>query len=94
MEVEKWDQTVLSIALHTTGHHLAIITPHPPSQKIKNHKPPWMKLELHPNLVFRFGIGWYFLGIFLTDTRGKLGWYVLVSYIWQEPLFPSLLPPF
>jgi hypothetical protein len=28
---------------------------------------------LYPNLVFRFGIGWYFPGIFPTDTEGKLG---------------------
>jgi hypothetical protein len=54
----------------------------------------WFQLELHPDLVFQFGIGWYFLGIFLTNTGGKLGWYVLVSYIWWEPLFPSLLPSF
>jgi hypothetical protein len=39
-------------------------------------------------------MGWYFLSIFLTNTGGKLGWYVLVSYIWREPLFPLLLPPF
>ncbi len=30
-------------------------------------------LELYPDSVFRYGIGWYFLGIFLTDTKGKLG---------------------
>ncbi len=28
-------------------------------------------LELYPNSVFWYGIGWYFLGIFLTDTKGK-----------------------
>jgi hypothetical protein len=30
-------------------------------------------LELHPESVFRFGIGRYFFGIWLTDTGGKLG---------------------
>ncbi len=29
-------------------------------------------LELYPNSVFWYGIGWYFLGIFLTDTKGML----------------------
>jgi hypothetical protein len=51
-------------------------------------------VELHLDSVFRFGIGRYFPGILPTDTKGKLGWYVAVSYIWREPLFPSLLPPF
>jgi hypothetical protein len=54
-------------------------------------------LELYPDLVFWFGIGRYFLGIFPTDTEGKLGWDVLVLYIWQEPLFSlkeRLLPPY
>jgi hypothetical protein len=52
-------------------------------------------LELYPDLVFRYGIGWYFLGIFLTDTEGKLGkdlWYR--TYISREPLFHSILPSF
>jgi len=43
MKVEKWYQSVLSAALHTKGHHLAIITPHHPPQKIENHKPSGMK---------------------------------------------------
>jgi hypothetical protein len=30
-------------------------------------------IELYLDSVFRYGIGWYFLGIFLTDTEGKLG---------------------
>ena len=30
-------------------------------------------LELHPESVFRFGIGRYFFGMWLTDTGGKLG---------------------
>jgi hypothetical protein len=44
-------------------------------------------LELHLNLVFRFGIGRYFPGILPTNTVGKLGQGILVSYIWREPLF-------
>jgi hypothetical protein len=56
-------------------------------------------VELYPDSVCRFGIGLYFPGIFPTDTEGKLGRdvYVLVLYIWQEPLFSlkgRLLPPF
>jgi hypothetical protein len=54
-------------------------------------------VELYPDLVYWFGIGWYFPGIFPTDTEGKLGWDVLVLYIWREPLFSlkeRLLPPF
>jgi hypothetical protein len=55
------------------------------------------QLELYPDLVFWFGIGWYFPGIFPTDTKGKLGWDISVLYIWWEPLFSlkeRLLPPF
>ncbi len=54
-------------------------------------------LELYPDSVFLFGIGRCFLGIFPTDTKGKLGRDVLELYIWQEPLFSlqgRLLPPF
>jgi hypothetical protein len=54
-------------------------------------------LELYPDSVFRFGIGWYFPGIFPTDTKGKLGRDVSVLYIWREPLFflkGRILPPF
>ncbi len=62
-----------------------------PVVKVKN-------LELYPDLVFRFSIGWYFPGIFPTNTEGKLGRDVLVLYIcWREPLFSlkgRLLPPF
>ncbi len=53
-------------------------------------------LELHLDSVFWFGIGRYFPGISPTNTKGKLGWDVLVSYIWREPLFSlkgRLLPP-
>ncbi len=55
------------------------------------------QLELYPDSVFLFGVGWYFPGIFPTDTEGKLGWDVLVLYIWWEPHFSfkgRLLPPF
>jgi hypothetical protein len=51
----------------------------------------WQKrtfVELHLDLVFRFGIGWYFPGILPTDTKGKLGRDLSVSYFWREPLFP------
>jgi hypothetical protein len=54
-------------------------------------------LELHLDLVFQFGIGRYFPGILPTNTEGKLGRDILVSYIWREPLFSlkgRLLPLF
>jgi hypothetical protein len=55
------------------------------------------KLELHLDLVFWFGIGWYFPGILPTNTKGKLGRDVLVSSFGGNPLFSlkgRLLPPF
>jgi hypothetical protein len=48
-------------------------------------------------LAFLVGIGWYFLSINHTDTKGKLGWYILVLKIWQETFFPlkrGALAPF
>jgi hypothetical protein len=36
-------------------------------------------IELFTDLVFLVGISWYFLSILPTDTKGKLGWYILVS---------------
>jgi hypothetical protein len=54
-------------------------------------------LELYPISLFWLGIGWYFPGIFPTDTERKLGRDVLVLYIWWEPLLSvkgRLLPPF
>ena len=51
-------------------------------------------LELYPDSVFRYGIGWYFLGIFLTDTEGKLGkdlWYCTFG---GNPFFARFCPPF
>jgi hypothetical protein len=39
--------------------------------------------------VLLVGIGWYFPGIYHTDTKGNLDWFILVSKFWQEPLFPS-----
>ena len=41
-------------------------------------------LELHLDLVFRFGIGQYFLGILPTDTEGKLGKDFSVLCLWRE----------
>jgi hypothetical protein len=59
---------------------------------------------LFTDLIFLVGIGWYFLGIYHINTKGNLGWYILVSKLWQEPLFPpkrglwtpfgALSPPF
>ncbi len=46
-------------------------------------------LELYPDSVFWFGIGWYFPSIFPSDTKRKLSRDVLVLYIWREP--PALL---
>jgi hypothetical protein len=48
-----------------------------------------MSLELYPNLVFRFGIGRYFLGIFHTDTEGKLGKAFGILHLMGTPFFPS-----
>jgi hypothetical protein len=31
-------------------------------------------LELDTDLVFLVGIGWYFPGIYHTNTKEKLGW--------------------
>jgi hypothetical protein len=39
---------------------------------------------LHLDLVFRFGIGRYFLGILPTDTKGKLGKDFSVLCLWRE----------
>jgi hypothetical protein len=35
-----------------------------------------MSLELYINSVILVGIGQYFLGIYCTNTKGKLGWYI------------------
>ncbi len=55
----------------------------------------------YPDSVFRYGIGWYFLGIFLTDTKGKLGkdlWYCTFGgnpfFARFCPLFDGPSPPF
>ena len=47
-------------------------------------------LELFTDLVFLVGISWYFSSILPTNTeaKGSLGWYISVSIIWREPLFP------
>jgi hypothetical protein len=54
-------------------------------------------VELLTDLVFLVGIWLVFLGFYQTDTRGKLGRYILVLLFWREPLFSlkgGSLPPF
>jgi hypothetical protein len=51
-------------------------------------------LELYPDLVFWYGIGWYFLGIFLTDTKGKLGKDLQYLTFGGNPFFPRFCPLF
>jgi hypothetical protein len=48
----------------------------------------YKNLELYPDSVFRYGIGWYFLGIFLTDTEGKLGKDLRYRTFGENPLTP------
>ncbi len=59
------------------------------------------KLELYPDSVFQYAIGWYSLGIFLTDIEGKLGkdlWYRTFGgnpfFARFCPLFDGPSPPF
>jgi hypothetical protein len=51
----------------------------------------WSKknLELYPDSVFRFGIGWYFLCIFHNDTEGKLGKAFGILHLAGTPFFPQ-----
>jgi hypothetical protein len=45
-------------------------------------------VELYLDSVFWYGIGWYFLGIFLTDTKGKFGkdlWYCTFRGNYHKP---------
>jgi hypothetical protein len=51
-------------------------------------------LELYPNSVFWYGIGWYFLSIFLTDTKGKLGKDLRYHTFGGNPFFPRFCPLF
>jgi hypothetical protein len=51
-------------------------------------------LELYPDSVFWYGIGWYFLGIFLTNTKGKLGKDVRYCTFGGNPFFPRFCPLF
>jgi hypothetical protein len=44
---------------------------------------------LYPDLVFWFGIGRYFLGIFHTDTEGKLGKALGILHLAGTPFFPQ-----
>ncbi len=50
-------------------------------------------LQLYPNSVFRYGIGWYFLGIFLTNTEGKLGKDLRYRTFGGNPFFPRYQSP-
>jgi hypothetical protein len=49
---------------------------------------------LYPDSVFQYGIGWYFLGIFLTDTKGKLGKDLWYRTLGGNPFFPCFCPHF
>jgi hypothetical protein len=51
-------------------------------------------IELYPNSVFWYGIGWYFLGIFLTDTKGKLGKDLWYHTFGENPFFAHFCPLF
>ncbi len=53
-----------------------------------------VNLELYPDSVFWYGIGWYFLGIFLTDTKGKLGKDLRYCTFGENPFFPRFCPLF
>jgi hypothetical protein len=44
---------------------------------------------LYPNSVFWFGIGWYFLGIFHTNTEGKLGKAFGIIHLAGTPFSPQ-----
>ena len=47
-----------------------------------------LKLELYTNLVFLVGIRLVFLGIYQTDTGGKLGRYISVYFFGGNPFCP------
>jgi hypothetical protein len=49
-----------------------------PIRKVTTRNKLVNKLELFRDSVFLVGIGWYFLGILPTDTKEKLGWYILI----------------
>jgi hypothetical protein len=44
-------------------------------------------VNLETDSVLLVGIRLVFLGIYQTDTRGKLGRYISVLLFWREPLF-------
>jgi hypothetical protein len=52
------------------------------------------KLELYPDLVIWYGIGWHFLGIFLTDTEGKLSKDLRYRTFGGNPFFAPFCPIF
>jgi hypothetical protein len=47
------------------------------------------QVELYTNLVCLVDIQLVFLGIYQTDTGGKLGRYILVLLFWRKPFFPQ-----
>jgi hypothetical protein len=54
-------------------------------------------LELYIELVFSSRYQPVFLGVYHTNTKGNLGQYILASFFWREPPFPSKRghwPPF
>jgi hypothetical protein len=54
-------------------------------------------LELYINLVILVCIGQYFFGIYRTDTKRKLGQYILVLFFGGNPFFSlkgGSWPPF
>jgi hypothetical protein len=66
--------------MYSTGTYSCIIGQknhaYGPTAKVPYHIVRYEKgaakiLELYPDSVFWYGIGWYFLGIFLTDTIPK-----------------------
>ena len=65
-------------------------------QTVGHYKSP-KNVELYIELVFSGRYQLVFLGIYHTDTKENLGRYILVSFFWREPLFPSKRghwPPF
>ncbi len=58
------------------GYYELVVLPHWIS--ILDFQVHWKILELFTYLVFLVGMGWYFLGILPTNTKGKLGWYISV----------------
>jgi hypothetical protein len=49
---------------------------------------PLSQIELYTDLVFLVGIRLVFLGIYQTNTGGKLGRYILYYFFGRNPFFP------